>query len=87
MRELLRFFFLQYLVCAMVTWNYRAVARADIWNTGLSDVAFSVVNFIMIKRIANEEKDKSYWGMAGYGLGNVLGSITTVYITKYFWGN
>lgn len=85
MRELLRFFCLQYVVCAMVTWNTRALARADVPNTIVSDIAFSLVNFTIIKKIADAEH--SYWAMAGYLLGNVLGSLTTIYITRYFWGS
>ena len=85
MREAIRFFALQYLVCVTVTWNTRAIARADVCHTVGSDVVFSLINFGVIKKIA--DSDRSMWAMAGYTAGNILGSLTTIFVTRWIWGS
>ena len=85
MKELARFFALQYVVCATATWNFRAIARANIAHTIASDVAYSVVNFLVVKRIADSNRSRG--AMAGYMLGNILGSVTTIVLTRLVWGS
>ena len=84
MKEFLRFAVLQFMVCAFVTYNMRAIARADVANTVASDVLYSVVSFALVKRIVNTER--SWWAMAGYTVGNVGGSVATILVTRWFWG-
>lgn len=84
MKEFLRFTGLQFLVCTAFTYNFRAVARGDIANTIASEIAYSLINFIVVRKVANSER--SGWAMAGYACGNVLGSVTTIVVTRWFWG-
>jgi hypothetical protein len=84
-KTLLKFAGMQYLVCLCVSYNYRALARADVWNTAVSDALFSGVNYLVVRRIAKE--DDSIWAAVGYAIGNIAGSVTAIYLTKLMWGN
>ncbi len=86
LKELVKFFVLQYAVCGLVIWNIRAASRANIPNTIVSDLLFSLVNFTVVRKIASDTGG-SKWAMAGYTLGNILGSVSAIYGTRYFCGS
>jgi len=67
----------------MLTWNYRAVALG--WPVSLvaTDMAISFYQFMIIQKIV---EDKSKLALAGFTLGGACGSLSMLYLTKWWFG-
>lgn len=82
-REFTLFFSVQFLLYAAVCWNWRAVANARYIEIALSDAVFATLTFSMLKKIGEAT---TAWARIGYVVGGILGSLTSVWVTKRLWG-
>ena len=80
-KEFLLMFFVQIINYCLITINYRAVAHANYFLTGISDFIFASLNFFVIKKIAKSEDTIHQW--LGYSLGGVVGALLGIYVSKF----
>lgn len=83
MRDFWMMFFVQCLSYFLITMNQRAIAIGLYFWTGITDLAFASINFVIIKRVA---KSESNWAWAGYTVGGVVGSLSAIFLTKLLYG-
>jgi len=83
MKRFLMFFAAQFFNYAMLTWNYRAIALG--WPVSLvaSDMVISFYQFLIIQKIV---ENKSKMALAGFTLGGACGSLTSLYLTRWWFG-
>lgn len=84
MTDFLKFFAVQCVQYFLITANYRAIAQGSYAWTAGTDFMFAGINFMLIKKIA--DSDKNRWAWAGYTLGGVVGSLGAIYLTKLVYG-
>lgn len=72
----------------LLCWNYRAVAKAMISQTVLSDLLIAALSFKVLKEIMKDDAhNKSNLAWAGYVLGGATGSALSLWMTRAIWGN
>lgn len=74
-------FFGQLIMMALVTWGFRMISAGNIPMVVLSETIWAVSNFWYAKHVI---KDESTAGWVGYSLGCIVGTTSSVYITKLF---
>ena len=83
MKELVRFFGLQFVYYFVATWNFRVIAQAHYASILVSDVCLATVSFTLIQRISKSESNTA---RAGFVLGGASGSLLAAWITKTLYG-
>lgn len=73
---------LQFLNFLILTVNYRAVAHGLYTWTALTDMLICLINWTLIKKVANED---SMWARVGYLFGGTTAGIVGIWITQS-WG-
>lgn len=87
-KEAIILFFAQWILCCVISINYRAIAQANYLFTMLSAAAIAVITFFLIKRISKTNKKKNAnvaW--VGFMLGSVAGDITGIMLSKWMLGS
>jgi hypothetical protein len=80
-KEFFYFFWIQFLVYGFICWNTRAIADAWFGQLILTDGIIAFFNFKLTKKIAQAESEVAMWG---YISGGICGSVTSVFLTKFF---
>lgn len=75
--ELISFF----ILCA----NTRAEAKGNIFWTAATNMAFDLVNFVIIKWIAEDSKFRTWQAGFSGSLGGALGSVLSIYVTTHLF--
>lgn len=79
MRIFLIFFAMQVVQYALITMNYRAVAKGKYLATAVTDLIHATIAFTLIKRIATSD---SMVAQFGYVVGGVAGAMLGLYLTR-----
>jgi predicted neutral ceramidase superfamily lipid hydrolase len=79
-KDFLIIFFSQFFIYFLVILNTRAYTKDNYVLTGVSDLLFASLQFFVIKKISKDESNKSF---LPYVLGGLVGSLTSMYISKY----
>jgi hypothetical protein len=66
--------------------NTRAFTHSNYGWTAITDGAFSLQNFIMMKLMVDDEKARSFWAGLGYTMGGMLGSLLAIFVTSHYLG-
>ena len=77
-------FFAQVINYGLIVVNYRAVAQASYFWSGLSDFVLASFSFFIIKKIAKSEDSWHLW--FGYALGGLVGSLVGIYLSLLIHG-
>ena len=83
MKELGKFFVLQFIYYFVITWNFRVIAQAHYFSIAVSDMCTAAVNFTLIRKIASAD---SRMARTGYILGGAAGSLLATFITQKLYG-
>jgi len=75
--ELISFF----ILCA----NTRAEAAANVFWTAATNMAFDLVNFVIIKWIAEDAKFRTWQAGISGSLGGTLGSVISIFVTTHLF--
>jgi hypothetical protein len=84
-----RFFFFaitQSISYFLVVANTRAYTVGLYGWTGLTDGLFAAQNYLTVRMIAKDEGANDFWSGAGYTVGGVVGSLTSIYVTRHIYG-
>ena len=84
MKQFFLFFLVQFFLYGLLVLNYRSAA--NIWPVPLvaTDLLVAMINFKVIARIAKaSDHGPSFWG---YVLGGVVGSLTSMYGSLWWFG-
>jgi hypothetical protein len=79
LRDALILFILQVVNYSLLVINYRAVAQAHYFWTGVSDFVLASFSFFVIKKVASS--DNTFHGWLGYALGGLVGSLVGIWIS------
>jgi hypothetical protein len=79
-KEFFKFFLVQCLAYALITWNWRSIAHTAYLHIFVSDLLYAAVNFKIIKHVADA---KSNAALAGYILGGACGSLAATWLTRF----
>ncbi len=77
-------FFTQVINYGLIVVNYRAVAQASYFWSGISDFVLASFSFFIIKKIAKSEDSWHLW--FGYALGGLVGSLIGIYLSLLIHG-
>jgi uncharacterized membrane protein YoaK (UPF0700 family) len=79
-------FIAQFILCLVVTINYRSIAQANYLITGLSSVGIAITSFFLIKKISKKsEHPVAAW--SGFILGSVCGDFAGIFLSKLMLGS
>jgi hypothetical protein len=84
MREAVLFFFIQILNYGLITFNFRAIAQANVMNSVGSDLIFASLGFFVIRRIARSESSILSW--IGYTAGSGIGTYIGIVVSQAWLG-
>lgn len=79
MAPFFKMFFGQLIMMGLVTWNFRMISAGNIPLVATSEAIWALSNFWYLKRVV---KDESLGGYFGYSLGCIIGTTTSVWLTK-----
>jgi hypothetical protein len=79
-------FFLQFWTYSVSVISWRSVAQANYISSVLIDTLYGAAQFFIIKKIAKDEEDVSYWGFTGYTLGGAVGTVVGIWVSKIILG-
>jgi hypothetical protein len=83
-KDMMLLFVAQVINYGLMVVNYRAVAHASYFWSGLSDFALASFSFFIIKKIAKSEDSWHLW--LGYALGGLVGSLLGIWISLQIHG-
>lgn len=66
--------------------NTRAFTHGNYGWTAITDGAFSLQNFVMLKLMVDDEKARSLWAGLGYTAGGICGSLLAIFVTSHYLG-
>lgn len=66
--------------------NTRAYTHSNYMWTAVTDMLFSLQNFIMLKLMIDDQNSRSWWSGLGYTLGGTCGSLLSIFVTSKFLG-
>ena len=72
-------FLAQATLYTVICVNFRAIAQLDYGVAATSEIAFAVINFAVIQKIANDNSLKS---LVAYVLGSLAGSMLGMYLSS-----
>lgn len=75
----------QLVLCCIIAINYRAIAQADYFVTGISAGTSAIVSFFIIKEITRKS-DHPFFAWSGFIIGSVLGDFAGIYLSKLMLG-
>lgn len=78
-------FVIQLVSYTLLVVNYRAVAQANYFWSGITDFAIASFNFFVIKKIAKSEDRFHLW--LGYALGGLAGSFVGIWVSLLIHGH
>lgn len=81
MRHLLTMFGVQVVAYIVLVVNLRALNRGRYVATGVTEIAYALMNFYIIRRIAEA---RSAWEALAYALGATVGSLAAMWMTKHW---
>ena len=85
LRDFSIIFTIQLINYGLLVVNYRAVAHANYFWSGLSDAIVASFSFFVIKKIAKTEESFHLW--FGYALGGFFGSLLGIWISLQIHGS
>jgi hypothetical protein len=78
-------FIIQLVSYTLLVVNYRAVAQANYFWSGITDFAIASFSFFVIKKIAKSDDSFHLW--LGYALGGLAGSFVGIWISLMIHGH
>jgi hypothetical protein len=78
-------FLLQLINYTLLVINYRAVAHANYFWSGITDFAIASFSFFVIKKIAKSDDSVHLW--LGYALGGLAGSFVGIWVSLLIHGH
>ena len=83
-KDSLIMFVIQLVSYTLLVINYRAVAHANYFWSGLTDFAIASFSFFVIKKIAKSDDSIHLW--LGYSLGGLAGSFVGIWVSLLIHG-
>lgn len=83
-KDMFILFIAQVINYGLLVVNFRAVAQASYFWSGLSDFVLASFSFFIIKKIAKSEDSWHLW--LGYALGGLVGSLIGIWISLQIHG-
>jgi hypothetical protein len=77
----IRLFALNFLLCFIVTVNWRAIASLRYEYAFASDVTYFFIQYTTLKRIV---KSDHFADQAAYALGGATGAVLAMWVTRWF---
>jgi hypothetical protein len=84
-QDSLLMFIIQLVNYSLLVINYRAVAQANYFWSGITDFTIASFSFFVIKKIAKSDDSFHLW--FGYALGGLAGSIVGIWISLIIHGH
>lgn len=78
-------FLIQLINYTLIVINYRAVAHANYFWSGITDFAIASFSFFVIKKIAKSDNSMHLW--LGYALGGLAGSFVGIWVSLLIHGH
>lgn len=76
-------FGLQFLSFFIIVANTRAYTQGLYFWTGVTDMAFGLLNFAIVKRVTAAE---TWTERIGYACGGTVGALVGIYVSKHLYG-
>jgi len=84
----LLFFFIENFICFfIIVANTRAFTQGNYIWTIVTDTLFSAQSFFVAKLMIDDKDGRTIWAGAGSTIGGTLGSLASIWCTKYLYGN
>lgn len=83
--DALMLFVIQLINYTLLVLNFRAVAHADYFWSGLTDFVIASFGFFVIKKIAKSDDSFHLW--LGYALGGLAGSFVGIWLSLQIHGH
>lgn len=81
------FFFVSEFICFfIIVANTRAVALANYLGAAATDIAFGLQAWFMLKTTVENSDARTFAGGLGSTLGGTLGTLISIFATKYIFG-
>lgn len=84
MIEKLKQFFLyatvQFAGYTIIVYNFRVIAAGNVQAALISDIIYASLQFFVIRHIAKERDETSYWAFSGYVTGSALGTLLGMHL-------
>jgi len=77
---------MQFFNWGICTISWRAVAQANIMAAIITDTTLATLTFFLFKKIADQQKDHLFIPWLGYTIGGVLGTISGIYTSLWWFG-
>ena len=84
-KDSLLLFGVQIVSYSLMVINFRAVAMANYFWSGLTDFSIATFSFFIIKKIAKSDDSFHLW--LGYALGGLVGSFVGIWISLKIHGH
>lgn len=78
--------FAQLILCGILAVNYRAIAQANYFITGLSSGTSAIVSFFIVKEIT-KKSNHQFASWTGFIIGSIIGDFVGIYISKLMLGS
>lgn len=84
-KDSLILFIIQLINYSLLVINFRAVAQANYFWSGITDFTIASFSFFVIKKIAKSDDSLHLW--LGYSLGGLAGSFVGIWISLIIHGH
>lgn len=86
LKRFLFWFAAEFVIYGLVCANGRAYNQARYEWTVITDMLISGFNFWFAVKFIDDKDNRDKWSMAGCVLGGAAGSVTSIAITKWLYG-
>lgn len=76
----------EFVIYALVVANGRAYNQANYSATVVTDMLISAFNFGFAVKFIEDKDNRDRWSLAGCVLGGATGSVCSIFVTKWLYG-
>lgn len=81
------YFVVQFISYGLVVANGRAYVQANYGWTAITDASIAALNFVVLRKMVKDSEDDLHGpSLAGYVIGGTLGSLFSIFVTKWLYG-